>query len=356
MESQPDRGFYSKFLLFTIVAVCFLILVGGIVRSTGSGMGCPDWPKCFGTWVPPTSLDQLPQDYKEVYSTKRQEKNLKLANYIETLGFVELANRLRTDETILIETSFSPVKTWIEYLNRMVGVMIGFLVFLNIWLTVSKPGLRAFIKLAILIFLLTGFQGWVGSVVVSTNLLPGIITFHMILALVILGLLIYNYWLARSSLSFEIQHSQEYLRRASNVLIISFILIVLQIVFGTQVREGVDQIAHTLNKIEREAWVGLLGVKFYIHRSVSLLVFGMHAWFAFLILRKQVYSLLHQLVYALMASIALSIVTGIVLAYFSLPPYLQPLHLILATIIFGLDLYLILELRQAKQKNMTIEI
>jgi len=349
MENQHDKGFYPKFLLFTIASVCFLILVGGMVRSTGSGMGCPDWPKCFGSWIPPTSSDQLPDDYRQVYLAKRQGKNIQLANYIEVLGFTNLAVRLRTDQGILLETSYNPAKTWIEYLNRVVGVIIGLLVFINVTITVAKPQWRRLIKLAILIFLLTGFQGWVGSIVVSTNLLPGTITFHMVLALIILGLLIYNYWLTRESRVFGVNSSVKDLNKVFMILMTAFSLFSIQIIFGTQVREAVDQISVNSDGISRESWILLIGTRFFIHRSFSLVILGMHAWFVYLFFKYQLVDPWKKWVYALMLSIGLSILTGIVLSYLGLPPFFQPFHLVLATIIFGIDVYLILELGQLKK-------
>ncbi len=189
--SNQGRAF-RRVGVITIVAVYVLILVGGVVRSTGAGMGCPDWPKCFGNWVPPTTTAQLPDNYREVYAHKRKQKNQRLASTLEKLGFTELADKIMHDPSIYVEAAFNPVKTWIEYVNRVIGVLIGIFVFLTLVFSVTYfqtdwliPGL------SLLAFVLVGFQGWLGSLVVSTNLLPGMITVHMILAIVIVCLLIY---------------------------------------------------------------------------------------------------------------------------------------------------------------------
>lgn len=131
-----NKSFNSKRFrnigVITIASVYFLILVGGVVRSTGSGMGCPDWPKCFGSWVPPTEINQLPDNYLEVYKNKRIEKNQKLAGYLSSMGFTQLANDIFSHPSQYLETEFNVSKTWIEYLNRLVGALIGVFIFLTL--------------------------------------------------------------------------------------------------------------------------------------------------------------------------------------------------------------------------------
>jgi heme o synthase len=43
----------------TAVATLALVAIGGIVRATGSGLGCPDWPRCFGSWIPPLRFESI---------------------------------------------------------------------------------------------------------------------------------------------------------------------------------------------------------------------------------------------------------------------------------------------------------
>ena len=164
--SRINEKQFNRLIYLTIIAVYLVILAGGIVRSTGSGMGCPDWPKCFGSWIPPTSESELPPDYREQYAQVRVAKNKRLAGYLSVLGFESLSQTLQAETIAAPEARFNKSKTWIEYINRLLGVIVGFLItamaFVSIKYRKNNPPL---FYGSIAAFVFGGFPGmdWLGS-------------------------------------------------------------------------------------------------------------------------------------------------------------------------------------------------
>ncbi len=348
-DSRRGEGStFRRFGIITIVAVYVLILVGGVVRSTGSGMGCPDWPRCFGTWVPPTDASQLPANYQEIYSQKRKAKNDRLAATLRRMGFESTANLITNDPAILEEAPFNPLRTWIEYGNRLIGVLIGLFIFITAVLSLRYFRTdRRITWLSLLAFVLVGFEGWLGSIVVSTNLLPGTITIHMLLAIAIVCLLIY---VVARSYDGLVPVKLKGGKTAVNVLLaLGLLLSVVQVGLGTQVREEIDAIATGLGGAGRDTWIEKLGIPFYIHRSFSLLVLGVNLGLVWLLRKNGAWvGTLRIFVISLLATIGVSILSGAALAYFAIPAVLQPVHLLLAALLAGIQFTLLLLVNQRK--------
>ncbi len=322
----PQNRLFRRLTLVTVVTVYLLIIAGGIVRSTGSGMGCPDWPKCFGRWVPPTEVSQLPTDYKAMYGAKLKG-----------------------------EVEFNAVKTWTEYVNRLLGVFTGLLIFAT--LVASIPYLRSgqpkLFYASLAAFILVGFQGWLGSKVVSTELHPVMVTLHMVVAIVIVFILLYI--LARiyseSLRSGKIQREENTKALVLGLVCLSF----MQIVIGTQVREALDIVIAQMGYAARSQWIDELGTTFYIHRSFSIVVLLANAYL-FQRVRKTAspFSPLYSLSRWTLVIVGLEVVIGIILAYLGVPAFAQPIHLTLAIVLAGIQFVMWLSLSiPEKVKNQT---
>lgn len=346
MQTNTKDRLFRRFSAVTIIAVYLLIAVGGIVRSTGSGMGCPDWPKCFGSWVPPTDVTQLPNDYKDIYVQQRVEKNVRFANYLTSFGFDELAHEILNDPQILVEEDFNAAKTWTEYVNRLIGVVIGILIFGTAVLSIRYWKEDKLITvLSFVAFVLVGFQGWIGSIVVSTNLLEWMITIHMLLALVIVCLLIYVYHRSKNR---NTEYSSARLGKLKWIVMLCLVFTVIQIVLGTQVREAIDTLS---NALARSEWIDNLGSSFLIHRSYSLLLLALHVYLLWKLMKEGIRR--NELVNPtkwLLAVVVVEIVSGALMAYFGVPAFIQPIHLLLGSVIIGVQFYLWLLLRNKELK------
>ena len=132
---------YNNLTKVSLALLYLLILAGGVVRCTGSGMGCPDWPKCFGVYIPPTSVDQLPESYKEDFVKGRVEKNKRLSKILAAIGFIDTAKKITSDPQINEAEEFNVFKTWTEYINRLIGAIVGFSL---LFILISSIFLRPF--------------------------------------------------------------------------------------------------------------------------------------------------------------------------------------------------------------------
>jgi len=317
---------FRRISMMTLIAVYLVILAGGIVRASGAGMGCPDWPKCFGQLIPPTSEAQLPANYHETYAGR---------------GYAD--------------TSFNAVKTWTEYVNRLIGATTGILVFLTLLASrhYRKTDPVVF-NVSLAVFLLIGFQAWLGARVVANHLNPWIITTHMLMAFAIVILLIYA--IARSQQeSLSAIDTRRLPAAFKTVLQVAIGMSLLQIAMGTQIRQAMDplifqQMVHG-DGGDRTLWRESFPFIFYIHRSFSSLILFTNLWLVWKIYKNiRSDSLMFRFGLVLAGLVVTAILSGVSLDRLGFPAVVQPVHLLMANLIFGTQLFLFLVYRYATAK------
>jgi heme a synthase len=320
------RSSFQTLALWTTGTTYFLILVGGLVRASGAGLGCPDWPRCFGGWVPPASAGELPAGFDP--------------------------------------SQFNATLMWTEYLNRLLGAAVGLLILASLisaWRhhrqtpRIFRPTLAA--------FLLVGFQGWLGGVVVQQELTAWIVTIHMVVALVIVSLLLYATvyaFFAATGVEMQTPNLPENTRAprtkgerwpgvpasATRPLLVwslwaLIVLTLVQVVLGTQVREGID---HALDAgVARGDALATVGRFDMWHRDAALLVLAMTAWVFWLVWsRYRAEQPLVRTMLVLAALVGLQVLLGASMAYLTLTPVAQVAHLSASSLLLGAETVLLL--------------
>ena len=160
---------FKSFSKLTIVSIFLIIVAGSLVRMTGSGMGCPDWPKCYGYLIPPTSVDQIEwgkgktffEGQMIIYNKKLLSAN---HNFISSEVFNKDNWTLYTKHDYAI---FNTFHTWMEYINRLIGVISGLLTFIMFTMSFRYWNTkRKIVFLSGITVFLMGFQAWLGATVV----------------------------------------------------------------------------------------------------------------------------------------------------------------------------------------------
>ena len=308
---------FQKTAVATLAATVLLISVGSLVRITGAGLGCPDWPRCWGAWLPPSSVEDLDLDY------------------LRERGYDPAA--------------FNPTKMWIEYANRLVGMAIGILVFVTFLCSFRYRRTQPVIfYCAGLCFVLVGFQGWLGGQVVRSGLQPGIITLHMSLAVVLLCALLYvTFQSLEQRVRVELaEPGRAALRRLGFALLA---VTILQLLLGTQVREGIDPFIKDAGGLPRGEWLGQVGLVDHVHRLSSWLVLLAGVLVFRSVRRHAPGSRLIPVARFILAGIVLQILIGITLAYGDLPRPAQVLHLTLATLLVCAECSLLLMMKAGRR-------
>jgi cytochrome c oxidase assembly protein subunit 15 len=280
---------FQKLALWTTVITYFLILVGGLVRASGAGLGCPDWPRCFGSFIPPTSVADLPPQFDP--------------------------------------SQFNPTLMWTEYLNRLLGVIVGFLILataMSAWRYHRRQPRILWTTIAA--FLLVGFEGWLGGRVVAHELAAWIVTAHLIVAIIIVQLLLYATFAA-----FEDQGSSLRHRRSGFVFLALIALTLLQAGFGTQVRGRIEDAINA--GVDRDLALAAVGRLDYLHRDLAIVLVVATTLMTLWLRSKR--SPLIRWSFVVLALGILQIGLGLVMAYGSLLPAAQVGHLTIASLLLG---------------------
>ena len=328
---------FGATLQTALIFVYLIIIAGSVVRMTGSGMGCPDWPKCFGYYIPPTTATDL--EWKPEHNYKKNQVIIKH----ESLKVVK--EDFTTTDTYAPKNwkaytkhdyaHFNVVHTWIEYINRLLTALFGIpiLILLGYGIYYFKEDKRYFL-LSTTCLLFVAFEAWLGKVVVDSNLVPLKVTLHVLFVFFILATLIKLYQIKfASSLKEKLPKTLIYI--GLGVILATMV----QIIMGTQVRQYID-VQMIKNGYQNQAiWLSKPPFIFYIHRSFSILLILLHA---FWIYKLKPFKAFKKLSRSLALVIGLEIISGILLYYLDFPFLSQPLHLLLSSILFGIQFYLLI--------------
>ena len=332
---------FPTIVKITLASLYLIFLAGSIVRMTGSGMGCPDWPKCFGYYIPPTSEEQITWQPNSIY----EEGIIIIKDEVLFVAEQEVKTALIFDENNWEEytkheyATFNKFHTWVEYINRLVTVLSGFIF---LFLLAGSLKFRKENKwipiISFIAFFFMLVEAVLGKMVVDSNLKPTMITIHMVIGLLIIGLVLRLLFIIRKE-----KTSYKYHALFNKLLILSVIFSLIQIAMGTQVRQFIDEQVKLFGFENKEYSLMNPSFKFYFHRSFTIAIILVNFGLFYL---NQLHKLGYKLVNWILVLLFLETITGILMYYAEFPLGTQAIHLLSGALLFGVQFYLWMQSRK----------
>ncbi len=343
-EFQPEKNLGRWFMLVSFT-VFMLVIIGGIVRLTGSGLSIPEWPVINGSLLPPMSE----KSWEAVYKT-----------YHSTIEGVEVDSVYHSAYPGIIPLGRFKQMFAIEYFHRFVAALVGIL-FVVLFVKVMRRreirkrlGTRIWIAFALLIL-----QGVMGGIVVKYDLQAEFLAVHLGLAFAFFGILL---WTALDLLSPPHKEKTYYNKFLSRIAWSAVAVLFIQVLSGAVVagtKAGFSwntwpKIGDYLIPPASVLWRSYMGMLNFIHNNV--LVQFIHRWWAFAALVIIIFLVFYSMKFKISrgARIAFRIVTsvvalqvflGIITLLSKVPPALGVIHLGIGLVLFANVLYITYELK-----------
>lgn len=326
---------FESIVKITLISLYLIFLAGSFVRMTGSGMGCPDWPKCFGYYIPPTSEKQLiwqpNKFYKKGMIIIKDEVLFVAEKEVKTASTFDKKNWKKYTKHNY--ASFNKFHTWTEYINRLVTVISGaiFLFLINGSLKFRKEN-KLIPIISFSAFFLMLVEAVLGKMVVDTHLKPTMITIHMVIGLIIIGLILRLLFLIK-----EKEKVFKYHRLFNKLLMVSVIFSIIQIAMGTQVRQFIDEQVKLFGFENKQYSLMNPSFKFYFHRSFTIAIILVNGGLYYL---NKKHRLGYKLIHWILILLFLETISGILMYYAEFPFGTQAVHLLSGAFLFGIQFYL----------------
>lgn len=312
---MPKTG-VQRLALISIILLIVLIFAGATVRVTGSGLGCPDWPTCWGELIPPTSVEEV--DFE-----KLEERLPRYKRNAERFG--------RDPDSITIESlkeEYDPVQTWIEFTNRLLALPV---LLSNFLLMIACIRTKNLTRHGIASFALVIISALTGIVVVASGLHAGVVTIHMALAFLQLFVLTYIVWAGGR----EGEPRQKIAGASRGQVMVLLACVMIEWALGSQIREVTDRLMMENGVESRASWIDEISDSwvYLIHRSFSWSILIAALWVGYKVGWKgSVSRLIFVVVGALM-------IMGLILSTSGIHAVIQVLHVGLAGILVSAAFY-----------------